>query len=72
MQMEIDKEKFDKLYEEIKSKHNELVREINEALLSGLSDSMIQPLKEKKLQCAAELRLMRHIINGMDGDFLIY
>lgn len=52
---ELDKQKFDELYEEIKAKNSELISEINQALLNGMTEETIQPLKEK--DCSVQLNL---------------
>lgn len=62
--------KMNKLKEEISNKNNELIKEINQAL-SNDDNATYEHLKQLQLQCAAELRLIKHIENEFKDDFII-
>ena len=65
-----DEEKMSKLKERIIKKRDELLVEINQSLANGYT-SEYDYLKSLELQCSAELRLINHIENGMNDDFII-
>lgn len=65
-----DEEKMSKLKQHIIDKRNELLKEINQSLANNHT-SEYNYLKSLELQCSAELRLISHIENGMNGTFLI-
>ena len=69
--MQLDEIKLEELYNKIRSKQNELLKEIHKALEDGLAESEIEHLKSLQLQCAAEVRLLKYLKNDMKGDFVI-
>ena len=69
--MQIDEIKFNELYTRVKNKHNQLLDSINKAIIDGQDDNTIDYLKFLQSQCAAELRVLNYIKDGMTGDFLV-
>jgi len=67
---EYDADKLEELKKRIEEKEQELFNEINNAL-GNRDEESYRYLKELQLQCTAELRLIKHIENGLDGDFVI-
>ena len=67
---EYDVDKLNKIKEDIEAKEQELFNEINNAL--GSKDyEAYNHLKQLQLQCTAELRLIKHIEDDMQGEFMI-
>ena len=69
--MQLDEIRLEELYNKIRNKQYELIKEIYKASEDGLPESEIEHLKSLQLQCAAEVRLLKYIKNEMKGDFVI-
>ena len=65
-----DAEKLSELKKEISEKCDELLNEMNKAISDNDGSAYIS-LKQRELQCQAELRLIKHIENGFKDKFLI-
>lgn len=65
-----DAVKLNKLKKNIEEKQDELFKEIAVALGNNDTDTY-NHLKQLQLQCAAELRLIKHIESCMTDEFLI-
>lgn len=67
----MNSEKLNELKKNIEKKTDELDREINHATVN-LSESDVRHLKELKLQCSAQLRLIKFIESDFsDNDYII-
>lgn len=69
--MQIDEIKFNELYTRVKNKNNQLLDSINKAIMDEQDNDTIDYLKFLQSQCAAELRVLNYIKDGMTGDFLV-
>ena len=65
-----DIDKLNDLKRAIKERETELFSEINVALGNNDTEAYTH-LKQEQLQCTAELRLIRYLENGLEGDFTI-
>ena len=70
MQGTYNVEQLNDLKKDIEERQDEILKEIAHALGTGNND-MYNHLKQLQLQCAAELRLIKHIESGMKDEFLI-
>lgn len=66
-----DEAKMAELKQRIESRRNTLEDIYNNISMGGCKDSMVYGIKEQLMQCNAELRLIKHIENNFEGDFLI-
>lgn len=66
----MDNKKLKELKEKIENKEKELLNEINHSL-ANRDESAYNHLKQLQLQCRAELRLIKYIEDGLEGDFMI-
>ena len=64
------KDKLDELRETIKRKNKQFLDAENKAVLNK-DITTYDSLKQKRLQCEAELRLIKFIENDFEGDFVI-
>lgn len=67
---EYKKKELMKLKADIEKEEEKLFFRISEAL-SNDDESTYNTLKQRQLQCTAELRLIQHIENNFTGDFMI-
>ena len=68
---EYKKKELMKLKDYIEKEEEKLLFRISEAFSNG-DESTYNSLKQRQLQCTAELRLIQHIENNFKGDFMIY
>lgn len=67
----IEAKQLNELEEQIRNKENELLNEIQTALLNDKQDAY-EHLKGLQLQCRAQIRLINHIKNGLsDKNYII-
>ena len=67
---EYKKKELLKLKAGIEKEEEKLFFRISEAL-SNNDESTYNTLKQRQLQCTAELRLIQHIENNFTGDFMV-
>lgn len=67
----VDVEKLNQLKSKIEEQEDRILAQISEALKND-DESTFNVLKQRQLQCTAELRLIQHIENNFKGDFMIY
>lgn len=68
--VQYDSAKLGSLKEDIKKKDEELLKEICNATANN-NIEQYNYLKQLQLQCAAELRLIKHIEDGFKDEFFI-
>lgn len=63
----IEAKQLNELEEQIRNKENELLKEIQTALLNDKQD-VYEHLKGLQLQCRAQIRLINHIKTGLTDE----
>ena len=66
-----DEAKLAELKQRIENRRNTLEDIYNNIRMGGCKDSTVYGIKEQLMQCNAELRLIKHIENNFEGEFLI-
>jgi len=66
-----NKDKIESLLHEISEKRDELEKEINMAIVNKL-ESAEKDLRERQLQCNAQIRLLKYILGSLtDKEYII-
>ena len=66
----VDIEKLNQLKSKIEEKEDRILAQISEALKND-DESTFNHLKQLQLQCTAQLRLIKYIEKGLDGEYTI-
>ena len=66
-----DEAKLNELKHRIEARRDTLDNIYNNIRIGGCKDSTVYGIKEQLMQCNAELRLIKHIEDNFEGEFLI-
>ena len=67
---DVQEEKLKKLKLKIEARQTELLNEMS-STIKNRQMTHLDNLDKQKLQCDAEIRLINHILNNFEGEFVI-
>ena len=65
-----DADELNELEYKIRKRRDEIIKEMNSAI-KNRQMTHLDNLEKQKLQCDAEIRLINHIENNFEGEFVI-